>query len=346
MKPLRRLPGALLPALAMLLVCNGVGGQTSMDRFKELAAQVSTATATPTPDARVSEAMELVLDAVAETLRSGSTPTERSVRAAAEPFVQAVAATSGVSDETSATRYASLQVAAAVDPTRAAVCLNYGAASRLAVYAGKDWERLHLPGSVEWMAPWASFPRLAPDGAIVVVSQSVQDMGFRNGLRVYLLTRRADSYGLARAWARVTNLEYGGAKLEGSRLTIDSIDLPKGFLAAAASPLFERTEVYSIAGGDATTLSETLKHPELRFVDGWMVRARATKRPNSVQAALVKAAPTSENLDTYRVLRKRDGTLIVELQYADRRVVFTMLKTASGYRVTSVTGTAQGKQKD
>lgn len=344
MKLTRYFSVALPAALALMVVCGAAGGQTSMDRFREIAAQVSTSSPTATPDARVTEAMELVLDAVADVLRSGVAPTEQAVRSAAEPFVQAVASTSGVSDSSSATRYTSLQVAAAVDSTRAAVCLNYGAASRLAVYTGKEWERMHLPGAVEWMAPWASFPRLAPDGAIVVVCQSVQEMGFRNGLRVYLLTRKADRYGLARAWARVTNLEYGGAKLEGSRLTIDSIDVPKGFLAAAASPLFERTEVYSIAGGEATTLSETLKHPELRFVENWMVQARACKRPNAIQAALVKASPTPDSLDTYRVLKKRDGTLIVELRFLEKMVTFTMVKAPAGYRVTSVTSASTGSR--
>ncbi len=282
---------ALLAALACALPC---GAQPAPAHLTEVAHELALTSPGERPEPRAVEVMEAAITRVASALRAGQTVAQAELRA--RPLIEAVDQAARGADN-GVTGFTWMRVSAARRGDLAAVAVTYGAASRLALLRLSTGKRPALPAEALWQTPWSCVPRFTDGATLALVCHSVQDMGMRTGLRL-------DTYRVDRASAVRTGrvqmartLEWGGCTLRGDRAVLSGLQPPEGFFTAAPVRLFEVRQEWRLRSGRARLLRVTLGRPELRAIDAWIVRARATRKPNPAQARFRVAFPEPTMLD-------------------------------------------------
>lgn len=172
---------------------------------------------------------------------------------------------------------------------------TYGPVSRLAAWNGQG-RPIPVPDDFKYMLRW--HPRLAASGnTLLLISDSIQDAGMRVATRVDLIALTALGLVKGQGLEIGHTLDWGGAKVRGSTLTVDRLEEPKSFFVASAEAIFRRHEVYSVRGGTLTQVSSLPLDQPLRALDAYVYQAQHTKSPTATQRIARKVLPVQNMLN-------------------------------------------------
>lgn len=288
------------------------------------------------PVASVVRALDALLDDCAAALRAGRLKEREAEYAAASPDPKGAGATECGRPE----------VRAVGDRALAVIAVRWGAVSRVALYSSATGVRQKDVSGLGWMQPWSVEPRLSSDGTIVLLCQTVQDIGVRVGLRLVLVGRTAGgATKVTEDWTRRTMLDYGGLKLQGEVLTAGFLEEPRAFFTAAADDLFHRQETRRIHAGRSTLTRSTVDQPTLRAADDWLVAAKAARKPNAEQRAVRPFLADRMMLLKYRGGQRADRASVI-YEFEEFSISFEIAKTAAGWIVKRTTLEAGHAEQD
>jgi|GEM_PF-3209276 len=289
------------------------------------------------PDAAIQKAMDILIDKLRKDTTGNSTIDD--VAKILNPFTRAVQR-----EEVFSTSYASIGGAVSRGFGRVAVGVRMGAASRMRVFSAASGKPVPTPKEFDWQYQYDSNPILMSGGKVVVDSPGIQDAGVRYGYRVWVLNTAADGIKVAKRLDGVWTLEdetNGHMSLEGTTLTLSTIDDPKTFLTTSPERLFTRITTYDLSTPIPTRLKSDAKDPIFRQLDDWMYHA--IKSPSTdLEKRFQKAfGPTPKAADFNKWDMKRTGdTVRLELDLGNK-YVFTMKDSPDGYKVVDFTYTKE-----
>ncbi|MBI3919983.1 MAG: hypothetical protein HY318_01095 [Armatimonadetes bacterium] len=306
----RRSSMAIIAILVLTLTSSILHAEDQLLRFQELDAKLGATVPGENPNPTAIEVLEILIGQVYGLIHQNPRLIDGQIREALKPYDEAIRQNKG--EVYPVEEYRWVSVSAARHGNRVAISANYGPASRLAVFDTSTCRRCKVPPALEWLVPWHQFPVFLPDGGLMIKSDRVMQ-GNRIGSRVDFLTRVAQGYRPIRSMERIIILDYGGAEVKGNRMTLVSIDESRSFFTSAATPLFGREEVYVVRDGVPSLIRDTKLQPTLRFLDQWMLQARAAGRPSRLQRQFKRLISEEVMLTDYQIRKLVGGRIRVDV---------------------------------
>lgn len=284
--------------------------QTTLTRFTALARKIKHHTAEQArPDMAWIKTMDLLIDATAHQCLLHPGSTDDAIEKRMVRFAKALQPTQKDSDIGLPTWFA---IHTARHNDLIAIAVTLGHASRLRLVYLRSRRTVRVPAEFRWLVDWQPAPHFAPDGSLILCSDSVQEMGNRTGLRIDSLLFAGNRLRWKKTLVRTNTLDWGGAQIHGNRLRVDSLEDPQSFYTCAAEALFRRQEDYQIVRGDLKLIQTKHQDNVLRAIDRWILRARHTSHPDKEQALVRTLFPDEQMLDTYTLSKPtRNRTRVV-----------------------------------
>lgn len=215
------------------------------------------------------------------------------------------------------------------------VTAQMGAVGRLFVWDVASGRRLQTPAEFNWLFPFALSAQTV-GGRLVAEAYGVQPAGVRSSFRVYFLNRDGDRLTVAREirGTMVLGLDevFGGTRVEGDRLTLETVEEPNSFLTPSYMIAFPLTQVWRLSPTGEDLLSTTRGMPDLRAVDRWMADARRSARPSEAMRAFRTASPEPELLGDFSSRKIDERTTELTFSF-DRTMTFRVKQTGDRYEV-------------
>jgi len=286
------------------------------------------------------EALEIVIAEVDSQLRQNPDLTEARLNAAMKPFVD-------VADR-GACGGPGLSFAIAAHNSLRAIAVTYNLLSRAAIFDRTTDARLRVPNAVEWSERWSQRPVFFPDGSLAIVSDQMREEGSDNSFRVLLLARSGRGYRLLSNIERTNTLDWGGIVIRGDRMTMVSKDYPQAMISCASCTDFPRKEIYRVRRGVARRIALVKEEPELRFLDAWMARANAAKRPDRLQRDYLHYSHRQDGdmeVSSFFVKPRQGKRLVIEYRDPDYPIRFAFVLTSQApYKLISITGLSRSRR--
>ncbi len=307
-----------------------------LSRFGALARTELRKPISETPSAPLAEAMDILVHASDRILARAPDLSDEKLMARLAPFKQRMNPEKrdvGVMEPTW------FEVNTARHGGRCAIAVTMGAVSRLAVFDRSGGGSYEVGAPMRWLYRYHQRPQFAANGLLLVISDSVQDAGMREGLRIDLLGLSGRRFTVRQTLKRLFVLDKewpARVSRAGDRLTLESVDAPGAILTSHADTHFERVETFAIEPAGLRPLSVLLRDPELRAVDAWLQAAKEAKRPAPMQSLARHLVPEGAMLSDCTVRALGAGQVAATVTFEDANVRFTLQKTGGSLRVIAV----------
>ena len=325
--------------LLLLTFCLSVSGQpqgqnADLARFTTIALQVADLPPAEKPDARIREAQEILIKQILKVRQTNPGATDAQIEAALKPFHDAANGSKEANPlETTPTWF---QVHMHQQGDRLVIAVTYGPYSLLRIQNLRTGQRMPLPAAVERLYLWKMDPHFTSSGSLIILSESIQDLGIRIGVRVDFLHLVGSNYIPQKSIVRTCTLEWGGLDLKGDLLIVQSLDSPQAFFTANSETLFKRKETYRAADATLERVRDEKQDTAFRALDAWLFTAQHTTHPDANQRTAKRALPDSQMLDSYSLKKLDSHTTQFDLDFGNARLRMVIQGIGSEYQVISV----------
>lgn len=172
---------------------------------------------------------------------------------------------------------------------------------------------LEIPKNLRFIKRYGANPRFV--GSILVVIQpGIQDAGVRYGYRTAFLTRTKTGFQSAQELVGVwtyDEVEASHLVIDGTRVTIRTLDQPRNFFTASPDRLFRTVSTWDLSGATPRLRGTQKFDLDMRAVDRWMSTALRAAKPTAEQVRFRKSwSPESPMVDGWKVAKTAKGSEI------------------------------------